>query len=84
MAERENRRDDRGNRGGDRRDNRPEETPEFADRLVAILVMTGFNGILGWHWLTEITLWALAVASAITVVQRMVIVHRQAVGAPLD
>ena len=37
MAERENRRDDRGPRGGnDRRDNRPEETPEFADRLVAI------------------------------------------------
>ena len=35
MAERENRRDDRGNSGG-RRDNRPEETPEFADRLVAI------------------------------------------------
>ncbi len=35
MAERENRRDDRGNRG-ERRDNRPEETPEFADRLVAI------------------------------------------------
>ena len=36
MAERENRRDDRGQRGGDRRDTRPEETPEFADRLVAI------------------------------------------------
>jgi small subunit ribosomal protein S5 len=38
MAERENRREDRGqHRGGeDRRDNRPEETPEFADRLVAI------------------------------------------------
>ena len=32
MAERENRRDDRG----PRRDNRPEENPEFADRLVAI------------------------------------------------
>jgi small subunit ribosomal protein S5 len=32
MAERENRREDRGQR----RDNRPEETPEFADRLVAI------------------------------------------------
>lgn len=32
MAERENRRE----RGNDRRDNRPEETPEFADRLVAI------------------------------------------------
>ena len=36
MAERENRREDRGQRGGDRRDNRPEETPEFAERLVAI------------------------------------------------
>ncbi len=36
MAERDNRRDDRGNSGGARRDNRPEETPEFADRLVAI------------------------------------------------
>ena len=35
MAERENRREDRGQRGGDRRD-RAEETPEFADRLVAI------------------------------------------------
>ena len=34
MAERENRRDNRG--GNDRRDNRAEETPEFADRLVAI------------------------------------------------
>ena len=34
MAERDNRRDNRG--GSDRRDNRPEETPEFADRLVAI------------------------------------------------
>ena len=32
MAEREQRRDDRG----PRRDNRPEETSEFADRLVAI------------------------------------------------
>ncbi len=32
MAERENRRDDRGNRG----ERRAEETPEFADRLVAI------------------------------------------------
>jgi small subunit ribosomal protein S5 len=34
MAERENRRDNRG--GSDRRDNREEATPEFADRLVAI------------------------------------------------
>ena len=34
MAERENRRDNRG--GNDRRDNREEVAPEFADRLVAI------------------------------------------------
>ena len=34
MAERENRRDDRGPRGGG--DRREEATPEFADRLVAI------------------------------------------------
>ncbi len=34
MAEREQRRDNRG--GNDRRDNRAEENPEFADRLVAI------------------------------------------------
>ena len=34
MAERENRREGRG--GNDRRDNREEATPEFADRLVAI------------------------------------------------
>lgn len=57
---------------------------ERADRLVAILVMTGFNGLLGWDFLTEITLWALAVASLVTVVQRMTIVHRQAVQRPLD
>ena len=57
---------------------------ERADRLVAILVMTGFNGLLDWDFLTEITLWALAVASLVTVIQRMMIVHRQAVGRPLD
>ena len=57
---------------------------ERADRLVAILVMTGFNGLLGWDFLTEITLWALAAASLVTVVQRMMIVHRQAVQRPLD
>ncbi|MGJ9423488.1 phosphatidylinositol phosphate synthase [Aeromicrobium sp. CF3.5] len=52
---------------------------ERADRLVAILVLTGFNGLLGWNFLTEIMLWILAVASLITVFQRMMIVHRQAV-----
>jgi CDP-diacylglycerol---glycerol-3-phosphate 3-phosphatidyltransferase len=52
---------------------------ERADRLVAILVMTGFAGLLDLPILVAITLWALAAASTITVVQRMVIVHAQAV-----
>lgn len=51
---------------------------ERAERLVAILVMTGFNGLLHLPILTEVTLWALAAASGITVVQRMVVVRRQA------
>lgn len=55
---------------------------ERADRLVSILVLTGFNGLLGWNFLTEIMLWILAAASLITVFQRMVIVHRQAVQDP--
>ena len=55
---------------------------ERSDRLVAILVMTGFSGLFDAPFLREITLWALAAASAITVVQRMVTVHRQAVADP--
>ncbi|MFT4262522.1 MAG: CDP-alcohol phosphatidyltransferase family protein [Nocardioides sp.] len=62
---------------------------ERADRLVAILVMTGFTGLFsdwGWswgHWLMEITLWALAIASTVTVVQRVWVVYKQAAGLPL-
>src|SRR5690606_32625236 len=56
---------------------------ERADRLVSILVMTGFNGLFGLPFLTEITLWALAVASLVTIVQRMVMVHAQAAGKSL-
>ncbi|MCW2840925.1 MAG: CDP-alcohol phosphatidyltransferase [Aeromicrobium sp.] len=52
---------------------------ERSDRLVAILVMTGLAGLFDLPLLREITLWALAFASLITVFQRMVIVHRQAV-----
>ncbi|MEV7396600.1 phosphatidylinositol phosphate synthase [Aeromicrobium sp. NPDC092404] len=55
---------------------------ERSDRLVAILVMTGFSGMFDAPFLREITLWALAVASAITVVQRMLTVHRQAMADP--
>jgi CDP-diacylglycerol--glycerol-3-phosphate 3-phosphatidyltransferase len=54
---------------------------ERAERLVAILVMTGFNGIFGLPILTEITLWALLAASGITVVQRMIVVRQQATAA---
>lgn len=55
---------------------------ERADRLVAILVMTGFSGLFDLPVLREVTLWALALASLVTVFQRMAIVHRQAVQQP--
>ncbi|AXT85357.1 CDP-alcohol phosphatidyltransferase [Aeromicrobium sp. A1-2] len=55
---------------------------ERADRLVAILVMTGLSGLFDAPFLREITLWALAVASGITVAQRMLIVRKQAVIKP--
>ena len=51
---------------------------ERADRLVAILVMTGLAGIFDLPVLIPITLGALALASTITVVQRMLIVRDQA------
>lgn len=51
---------------------------ERADRLVAVLVMTGFSDLFDLPVLLEIVLWALAVASTITVVQRMLVVRRQA------
>lgn len=51
---------------------------ERADRLVAILVMTGFAGLLDQPILIEITLWALTVAGVITVLQRMWVVRKQA------
>lgn len=53
---------------------------ERADRLVAILVMTGFSGLFDLPILRELTLWVLAFASAITIVQRMASVHKQATG----
>jgi CDP-diacylglycerol--glycerol-3-phosphate 3-phosphatidyltransferase/CDP-diacylglycerol--inositol 3-phosphatidyltransferase len=51
---------------------------ERADRLVAVLVMTFFADVLDLEILLAITLWALAIASTITVVQRALIVRRQA------
>ncbi|MEJ7689055.1 MAG: CDP-alcohol phosphatidyltransferase family protein [Nocardioidaceae bacterium] len=55
---------------------------ERADRLVAVLVMTGLSDIFDLPVLLTIVLWALAVASTVTVVQRMVLVRRQALSDP--
>lgn len=52
---------------------------ERADRVVAILVMTGLSGLFDLPILREITLWGLALAGIITVFQRMAMVHKQAV-----
>lgn len=52
---------------------------ERADRLVLILVATGLAGIFDFEPLIVVALALLAVASSVTVVQRMMIVHKQAV-----
>ncbi len=54
---------------------------ERADRLVAILVMTGLSALLGQAWFVPFTLAVLAIASTITVVQRILGVRRQALAA---
>lgn len=51
---------------------------ERSDRLVAILVMTGFSDLLDLPFLQQITLWALTIAGVITVAQRMLMVNKQA------
>jgi CDP-diacylglycerol---glycerol-3-phosphate 3-phosphatidyltransferase len=60
---------------------------ERSDRLVAILFMTGLADLLrhlgvddGVLWLIPVTLAVLAVASTVTVVQRILVVRRQALG----
>jgi CDP-diacylglycerol--glycerol-3-phosphate 3-phosphatidyltransferase len=51
---------------------------ERSDRLVSILLMTGLSGLLDLPILMEITLWALAAASTVTVLQRVWVVRKQA------
>lgn len=51
---------------------------ERADRLVTILVLTGLSDLLDLPWLLSVALWVLAVASTVTVVQRVWVVRRQA------
>jgi CDP-diacylglycerol--glycerol-3-phosphate 3-phosphatidyltransferase len=62
---------------------------ERSDRLVSILMMTGLADLLrllgvgdGVMWLIPITLTVLAVASSITVVQRILVVRRQSLALP--
>ena len=50
---------------------------ERAERVILVLVATGFSG-LGVSWALPAGLWLLAVASAVTVVQRLLEVRRQA------
>ncbi len=52
---------------------------ERADRLVAILVMTGLGALLNLPILMYLTLWALAAANTYTVFFRVRKVYRQAV-----
>jgi CDP-diacylglycerol--glycerol-3-phosphate 3-phosphatidyltransferase/CDP-diacylglycerol--inositol 3-phosphatidyltransferase len=49
-----------------------------ADRLVAVLVATGLSDIFDVPVLLEAVLWLLALASTVTVVQRILTVRRQA------
>lgn len=49
-----------------------------ADRLVAVLVAAGLSDILDVPAILEVTLWVLAVASSVTVGQRILAVRRQA------
>jgi phosphatidylinositol phosphate synthase len=55
---------------------------ERSDRLVSVLVMAGLSDIFDLPILLTVTLWALAVASTVTVVQRMLSVRRQALADP--
>ncbi|MFN3923372.1 MAG: phosphatidylinositol phosphate synthase [Pseudarthrobacter sp.] len=55
---------------------------ERAERLVSVLVVTGFTGLGLTEVVLLVTLLLLAVASFITVVQRVVSVRRQALAEP--
>jgi CDP-diacylglycerol--glycerol-3-phosphate 3-phosphatidyltransferase len=50
---------------------------ERGERLVTILVLTGLSGLFGVDVLRDIGLWALAVATTVTVAQRVAEVRRQ-------
>ncbi|NUR57829.1 MAG: CDP-alcohol phosphatidyltransferase family protein [Catenulispora sp.] len=49
---------------------------ERSERLVGALVATGLDG-LGLPYVQAITLWAIAIGSFVTLVQRVMLVHRE-------
>jgi CDP-diacylglycerol--glycerol-3-phosphate 3-phosphatidyltransferase len=55
---------------------------ERSDRLVSVLVMTGLSDLLNVPFLLTLVLWVVAAASTATVVQRIVLVRRQALTDP--
>ncbi len=55
---------------------------ERADRLVAVLALAGLSDILDQPILLSLVLWVLAVASTLTVIQRILLVRRQALADP--
>jgi CDP-diacylglycerol--glycerol-3-phosphate 3-phosphatidyltransferase len=55
---------------------------ERSERMVIVLVATGLSGLFGVHWIQTAGLWVLAVATVVTVGQRMVEVRRQVKAAP--
>jgi CDP-diacylglycerol--glycerol-3-phosphate 3-phosphatidyltransferase len=55
---------------------------ERSDRLVAVLVMTGLSDIFNAPILLTLVLWVVAVASTVTVLQRVLLVRRQALADP--
>jgi CDP-diacylglycerol--glycerol-3-phosphate 3-phosphatidyltransferase len=55
---------------------------ERAERLVSVLVVTGFTGLGLPSVVLLVTLVLLAAASLVTVVQRIATVHRQSLGEP--
>lgn len=54
---------------------------ERSDRLVTILLATGFDG-LGVPYVLAVALWAVAIGATVTIVQRTVLVRRQALALP--
>ena len=55
---------------------------ERPDRLVGLLVPTFFGDLFDLPILYEVALWLLAVLSTVTVIQRILLVRRQALAAP--